>query len=301
MNYNKEVRKSVNRLNENFKNTFGPNLYMDGSFDIKFDGSLDTDEDKIAKVFDTMLKMTAYNDLYSKYALMQKCNTLSEFDSEVFEMLKNISSFDEFNDKISSSTELFSLAMKEMIEFYNSSVFHKILRRKSLNENDIDNIKRINTLFDYDLESYNKDVDAEYIGKKVLSCMNSKYSILDLLNESAIFLHTLLLVDKKSAEKIILEMIKNSVLVVNYMEKTNDLYKDEFLAMGVECDNYDLGYIKKYLENHDINKLPYDLIYQINVNNVIFNISKNEICNISVSDDKEKILDSVKKYELKDK
>ena len=82
MNYNKEVRKSINRLNENFKNTFGPNLYMDGSFDINFDGSLDTDEDKIAKVFDTMLKMTAYNDLYSKYALMQKCNTLSEFDSE---------------------------------------------------------------------------------------------------------------------------------------------------------------------------------------------------------------------------
>lgn len=30
MNYNKEVRKSINRLNENFKNTFGPNLYMDG-------------------------------------------------------------------------------------------------------------------------------------------------------------------------------------------------------------------------------------------------------------------------------
>ena len=93
--------------------------------------------------------------------------------------------------------------------------------------------------------------------------MNSRYPIVDLLNESAIFLHTLLLVDKKSAEKIILEMIKNSVLVVNYMEKTNEFYKDEFLAMGVECDNYDLGYIKKYLENHDINKLPYDLIYQI--------------------------------------
>ena len=49
MNYNKEVRKSINRLNENFKNTFGLNLYMDGSFDIKFDGSLDTDEDKISK------------------------------------------------------------------------------------------------------------------------------------------------------------------------------------------------------------------------------------------------------------
>lgn len=301
MNYNKEVRKSINRLNENFKNTFGPNLYMDGSFDIKFDGSLDTDEDKIAKVFDTMLKMTAYNDLYSKYALMEKCNTLSDFDGEVFEMLKNISSFDEFNDKISSSKELFSLAMKEMIEFNKSSAFHKILRRKCLSENDIDNIKRINTLFDSDLESYNKDVDAKYIGKKVLSCMNSRYPIVDLLNESAIFLHTLLLVDKKSAEKIILEMIKNSVLVVNYMEKTNEFYKDEFLAMGVECDNYDLGYIKKYLENHDINKLPYDLIYQINANNVIFYKLNSEIYNISVSDDKEKILDSVKKYELKDK
>lgn len=301
MNYNKKVRESVNRLNENLKNTFGPNLYMDGSFDIKFDGSLDTDEGKMAKVFDTMLKMTAYNDLYSKYALMQKCNTLSEFDNEVFEMLKNISSFDEFNDKISSSTELFSLAMKEMIEFYNSSVFHKILRRKCLNENDIDNIKRINTLFDSDLESYNKDVDAEYIGKKVSSFMNSKYSVEDLLDESAIFLHTLLLIDKKSAEKIILEMIKNNVLAVNYMEKSNELYKDEFLAMGVERDNYNLGYVKKYLENHDIAKLPYDLIYQLNANNVIFYKLNNGICNVSISEDKEKILDSVKKYELKDK
>ena len=61
--------------------------------------------------------------------------------------------------------------------------------------------------------------------------MNSRYPIVDLLNESAIFLHTLLLVDKKSAEKIILEMIKNSVLVVNYMEKTNEFYKDEFLPI----------------------------------------------------------------------
>lgn len=255
----------------------------------------------MAKVFDTMLKITTYNDLYSKYALMQKCNTLSEFDNEVFEMLKNISSFDEFNDKLSSSTELFSLAMTEMIEFYNSSVFRKILRRKCLNKNDIDNIKRINTLFDSDLESYNKDVDAEYIGKKVSSCMNSKYSVEDLLDESAIFLHTLLLIDKKSAEKIILEMIKNNVLAVNYMEKSNELYKDEFLAMGVERDNYNLGYVKKYLENHDIAKLPYDLIFQLNANNVIFYKLNNEVCNVSVSEDKEKILDSVKKYELKDK
>ena len=248
-----------------------------------------------------MLKMTAYNDLYSKYALMQKCNTLSEFDSEVFEMLKNISSFDEFNDKISSSTELFSLAMKEMIEFYNSSGFHKILRRKCLNENDIDNIKRINTLFDSDLESYNKDVDAEYIGKKVSSCMNSKYSVEDLLDESAIFLHTFLLLDKKSAEKILLEMIKNNVLIINYMEKMNELYNDELLTVEVESDNYNLEYVKKYLENHDIDKLPYDLIYQINANNVIFYKLNSENYNISVSDDKEKILDSVKKYELKDK
>lgn len=301
MNYNKKVRENVNRLNENLKNTFGPNLYKDGAFCIKAKGSFDTDGCKMAKVFDTMLKMTAYNDLYSKYALMQKCNTLSEFDNEVFEMLKNISSFDEFNDKLSSSTELFSLAMKEMIEFYNSSIFHKILRRKCLSENDIVNIKRINTLFDSDLESYNKDVDAGYIGRKVSSCMNLKYSIIDLLDESAIFLHTLLLIDKNSAEKIILEMIKNNVLAVNYMEKSNEFYKDEFLAMGLECDNYNLGYIKKYLENHDVAKLPYDLIYQLNANNVIFYKLNNIICNVSVSEDKEKILDSVKKYELKDK
>lgn len=86
MNYNKEMRKCINRLNGNLKNTLGPNLYMDGSFCIKAKGSLDTDKGKIAKVLDTMLKITAYNDLYSKYALMEKCNTLSDFDGEVFEM-----------------------------------------------------------------------------------------------------------------------------------------------------------------------------------------------------------------------
>lgn len=56
MNYNKKVRESVNRLNENLKNTFGPNLYMDGSFDIKFDGSLDTDEGKWLKSLIQCLK-----------------------------------------------------------------------------------------------------------------------------------------------------------------------------------------------------------------------------------------------------
>ena len=49
MNYNKEMRKSINRLNENLKNNFGPNLYKDGAFCIKAKGSLDTDEGKIAK------------------------------------------------------------------------------------------------------------------------------------------------------------------------------------------------------------------------------------------------------------
>ena len=107
--------------------------------------------------------------------------------------------------------------------------------------------------------------------------------------------------DKKSAEKILLEMIKNNVLIINYMEKMNELYNDKLLTVEVESDNYNLEYVKKYLENHDIDKLPYDLIYQINANNVIFYKLNSEIYNISVSDDKEKILDSVKKYELKDK
>ena len=185
------------------------------------------------------------------------------------------------------------------IEYDNN--YNQFVLRKCLNENDIDNIKRINTLFDSDLESYNKDVDAEYIGKKVSSCMNSKYSVEDLLDESAIFLHTFLLLDKKSAEKILLEMIKNNVLIINYMEKMNELYNDKLLTVEVESDNYNLEYVKKYLENHDIDKLPYDLIYQINANNVIFYKLNSEIYNISVSDDKEKMLDSVKKYELKDK
>ena len=96
-------------------------------------------------------------------------------------------------------------------------------------------------------------------------------------------------------------MIKNNVLIINYMEKMNELYNDKLLTVEVESDNYNLEYVKKYLENHDIDKLPYDLIYQINANNVIFYKLNSEIYNISVSDDKEKILDSVKKYELKDK
>lgn len=57
MNYNKEMRKSINRLNENLKNNFGPNLYKDGAFCIKAKGSLDTDKVKLLKSLIQCLKL----------------------------------------------------------------------------------------------------------------------------------------------------------------------------------------------------------------------------------------------------
>lgn len=39
-------------------------------------------------------------------------------------------------------------------------------------------------------------------------------------------------------------MIKNNVLIINYMEKMNELYNDELLTVEVESDNYNLEYVK---------------------------------------------------------
>ena len=41
-------------------------------------------------------------------------------------------------------------------------------------------------------------------------------------------------------------MIKNNVLIINYMEKMNELYNDELLTVEVESDNYNLEYQKKF-------------------------------------------------------
>lgn len=294
MNYNREIRKIIN---DKFKEYMTYGVFEENLFK---DNIPAQDKEKMLEIFDTMLKMTSYSDLYSKFALMQKCNTLTEFDNELFEVLKDISSYEELDEKFYSSKELFSLAINEMINFYNSSAFHKILRMKCLDEKAVLNIKKINTLFNYDLQSYDKDVDAKYMAKKVILSTNLEYSFSDLALESAIFLHTLLIVDNKSAQKILLELIKNNIMVVAYEEKINQIKPNKEIEEKIESDNYNLKYIEKYLNYKKISKLPFDLIIEMVFGNILFYKLECDISKLNVTKDKEKMLEYVNKYKIKD-
>ena len=294
MNYNREIRKIIN---DKFKGYMTYGFFEENLLN---DNIPEQDREKMMKIFDTTLKMTSYSDLYSKLALMQKCNTLTESDNELFEELKDISSFEELDEKFYSSKKLFSISIGEMIDFYGSSAFHKILRMKCLDEKDVANIKKINTLFDYDLESYNKDVDAKYMAKKVILNRNLEYSFSDLTLESAIFLHTLLLVDNKNAQKLLLELIKNNIMVVGYEEEINQIKQNKEIEEKIESDNYSLKYVEEYLNHNEISKLPFDLIAEMVFGNILFYQLKFDDSKLNVTKEKEKMLKYVNNYKIKD-
>lgn len=294
MNYNRKIRKIIN---DKFKEYM---IYGEFEENLLNDNIPEQDKEKMMKIFNTTLKMTSYSDLYSKLALMQKCNTLTESDNELFEAIKDISSFEEFDEKFCSSKELFFIAIREMLDFYDSSAFHKILRMKCLDEKDILHIKKVNTLFDYDLESYNKDVDAKYMAKKVILNRNLEYSFSDLILESTIFLHTLLLVDNKNAQKLLLELIKNNIMVVGYEEEINQIMPNMEIEEKIESDNYNLKYVEKYLNHNEISKLPFDLIFEMVFGNILFYQLKFDDSKLNVTKEKEKMLEYVNEYKIKD-
>lgn len=298
VNYNKEVRKCINNLNNNLIKNVGISLISDDV--IIENDNLYNESNKMDRVFSTIFKMTAYSDLYSKLALMQKCNKLSDEEFEIFELLKCVSSFDELLDLFKSSPILFSMAIKSMLEFYNSSFYHKILRIKNLNEKDINNIKRINTIFDSDLENYDIDIDADYISKKILKNLGPKHSFDELITDVTIFLHSLLLVDKNSAEKIVLQLIKNNILLINYMQELDEFNPEFDLKDSLEYDEENLKNIKNLLYKNNLDKISFDMIYNLLYNNLIYFQSSYDVNNVELSYENEELLEKIMKFELKD-
>ena len=166
-NYNKKFRQSVNKINgvaeKKIRFTSSDNFIIIPKFDVS---------NEYFKVINKVQKMVCYSDLYTWLAFNKKCNTY--INETNFEILKSINSFDEWEHIFDQSMELYCETMKQVLNFCNSSAFHKILRIKCLSEDDIDQIEKISTIFYHDLEEYTVNVDVDYINDKIVKIMNSK-------------------------------------------------------------------------------------------------------------------------------
>lgn len=298
INYNKEVRKKINELNENVEKVTGMTL---DEYCLYFGNLIfKIDDDDYNNVFSKCLKMTAYTDLYTSYALKEKCRSLSAEEQEFFEFMKNLSSFDEVDEYFNLSSLFFSVALNELLNFSKSSVYSKILKFKCLDSIDIYNLTQINTFFYQDLENYIVNTDIKYILNKTKSSMNSAddFEKRDyILSETANYIYKLFLIDRVEAEKIILELIKNRIYLTNYLESLNDPYYDKI----IKFHNVEFEYYKEIINNKKISEIQFSQIKKLIFDNYFYSNYKEEIDLAKLTLENESMIDNIKKYELQNK
>ena len=289
-NYNKKFRQSVNKINEVAEKKLG--FTSSDNFVIvpKFDVS-----NEYFKVINKVQKMVCYSDLYTWLAFNKKCNTY--INETNFEILKSINSFDEWEHIFDQSMELYCETMKQVLNFCNSSAFHKILRIKCLSEDDIEQIEKINTIFYQDLEEYTVNVDVDYITDKIVKIMNSKNHTKDqILNESTEFISIIGKIDKRLYKKIMLELLKRDILVSNYVQiyENNEL-GENLKGILAKLQLYENSDIKKYVDEIKFQHLK-SLLYS----SIFYAENKEEIDAKVILKENTKILEKIK-GELKDK
>lgn len=291
-NYNKKFRQSVNKINgvaeKKIKFTSSDNFIIVPKFDVS---------NEYLKVINKVQKMVCYSDLYTWLVFNKKCNAITYIDEKNFEILKSINSFDEWEHIFDQSMELYCETMKQVLNFCNSSAFHKILRIKCLSEDDIDQIEKINTIFYQDLEEYTVNVDVDYITDKIIKMINSKnYTKDQILNESTEFISIIGKIDKRLYEKIMLELLKRDILVSNYVQiYENNGLSENLRGILAKLQLYKNSNIKNYIE-----EIKFQHLKSLLNSSIFYEENKKEIDEKVILKENTKILEKIK-GELKDK
>lgn len=289
-NYNKKFRQSVNKINgvaeKKIRFTSSDNFIIIPKFDVS---------NEYFKVINKVQKMVCYSDLYTWLAFNKKCNTY--INETNFEIIKSINSFDEWEHIFDQSMELYCETMKQVLNFCNSSAFHKILRIKCLSEDDIDRIEKISTIFYQDLEEYTVNVDVDYITDKIVKIMNSKNHTKDqILNESTEFISIIGKIDKRLYKKIMLELLKRDILVSNYVQiYENNRLSENLRGILAKLQLYENSDITKYVD-----EIKFHHLKSLLNSSIFYEENKEEIDAKVILKENTKILEKIK-GELKDK
>ena len=289
-NYNKKFRQSVNKINgvaeKKIRFTSSDNFIIIPKFDVS---------NEYFKVINKVQKMVCYSDLYTWLAFNKKCNTY--INETNFEIIKSINSFDEWEHIFDQSMELYCETMKQVLNFCNSSAFHKILRIKCLSEDDIDRIEKISTIFYQDLEEYTVNVDVDYITDKIVKIMNSKNHTKDqILNESTEFISIIGKIDKRLYKKIMLELLKRDILVSNYVQiYENNGLSENLRGILAKLQLYENSDITKYVD-----EIKFHHLKSLLNSSIFYEENKEEIDAKVILKENTKILEKIKD-ELKDK
>lgn len=292
MNINKKVREYINNGNESFKKANGGGYSLvdfDIGIEISSIGSFLYDEEgrRQANILDGLINATGYSDMYTSLILKQKTAFLTDAESRYLDMLKNINSYDGLQTMYKDDPQMLFVAIKEMIVFYNSNAYHKILRMKCLSDDDIAQISKINTVFYQDLDEYNIDVTLDYILDKISKFKNRGNNEEKLLDDAASFIIDMKIINEKCGKRLALRLIENSIKLLGLLPE--ELCNK---CQEIMLDSYKYG-IEFLLDSLSFNSVKSLLNISIR-----YNSNKEKIDGIPLNDENQKLLDQIKKYEL---
>lgn len=290
MNINKKIREYINNADESFKEQMGGCSLVDFDATIKMSQMnpfLCNEGKKQANILDGLINATGYSDMYTSLILKQKTHYLTDAESICLDMLKKINSYDELQEMYQENSQMFFIAIKEMIGFYKSYAYHKILRMKCLSDEDIAQISKINTVFNQDLDEYNIDVTLDYIIKRILKFKDLGIDDEELLSDASEFITNMKLANEKCGKRLALRLIENSIKLLGLLPE--ELCNK---CQEIMLDSYKYG-IEFLLDSLSFNSVKSLLNISIR-----YNSNKEKIDEIPLDDESKKLLNKIRKYEL---
>lgn len=245
-NYNNKIRDIVF---DKKSTTDGLPLFLDGVGKMFYDHVKNSDNEVIKKMFVSVL----FLDLYKYFNLFSKDGISFEPNNrKMFEHLDSFKTYDEIEEFILGSEEVFELSIEHVYQLKKSSVLYKIMTYEVLT---YEQNKKLIELFpnhEADLNRYNINVDMNYIIEKINQSYKSHNDIYNMVKDLVCYLNHA----QKNNKPLFDDYVKE---IVDVLKNNNEVYETPaseteayVLKIFNEMKNMDEETLKKYLsENFD--------------------------------------------------
>ena len=194
-----------------------------------------------------------FSDLYKSLNLKKRLNILNEEETIIYQILNGYKNLDNFIEDSLNDSGLLCRLVDSTLEFNELSILGKMNLMKSLNNDDILYLKELCPTFEYDIESYDKNLTCEQY-----------YKFFKNINKY----HKNRYIDSIDTIKLITDYINN--LGIIRKDEFNEIVKSYYTFYDKTCCYLD----SKGLLSED-EKKTFDTIHEFSVDNIELYIKNN--------------------------
>lgn len=210
-NFNKEIRKEINRVVENGL-LVGKSKRKSCSEIMDHLYALEDTNNAYEMIYRKFFIGVIYIDAIKVYLYKNRKNLTNDEDLIILSELLGIKDYDDLETEVSANIDLLEKMIEASYDFYNLNGLSKVIIIRSLTSSDNEYIKSIFPSHELDLDEYKTTITLERLIKNILNQQKYQTNTLQIENNQEIinsiigFITELYIVDRENALKLLLEI-----------------------------------------------------------------------------------------------